>query len=63
MEEQMILKATGICKNYGSKPVLKDVNLTINKGDIYGLVGKNGAGKTTIMRIMTGLQIPTWSSC
>ncbi len=59
MEEQMILKATGICKNYGSKPVLKDVNLTINKGDIYGLVGKNGAGKTTIMRIMTGLQIPT----
>ncbi|MBO7451971.1 MAG: ATP-binding cassette domain-containing protein [Clostridiales bacterium] len=59
MSEQMILKATGLCKNYGSRPVLKDVNLTINKGDIYGLVGRNGAGKTTIMRILTGLQVPT----
>lgn len=59
MEDQMILKATGLCKNYGSKQILKDVNITINKGDIYGLVGRNGAGKTTIMRIMTGLQVPT----
>ncbi|MBO7425660.1 MAG: ATP-binding cassette domain-containing protein [Clostridiales bacterium] len=59
MEDQMILKATGLCKNYGTKPILKDVNITINKGDIYGLVGRNGAGKTTIMRIMTGLQVPT----
>ena len=59
MEEQMILKASGLCKNYGSKAVLNDVNFTINKGDIYGLVGRNGAGKTTIMRIMTGLQVPT----
>ncbi|MCR5200473.1 MAG: ATP-binding cassette domain-containing protein [Saccharofermentans sp.] len=56
---EMILKASGLCKNYGKKSVLHDVDLTINKGDIYGLVGKNGAGKTTIMRIMTGLQHPT----
>ncbi|MCR5618233.1 MAG: ATP-binding cassette domain-containing protein [Clostridiales bacterium] len=59
MEDQMMIKATGLCKSYGRKPVLKDVNFTINKGDIYGLVGKNGAGKTTIMRILTGLQEPT----
>ena len=56
---EMILKATGLCKDYGKKSVLHNVDFTINKGDIYGLVGKNGAGKTTIMRIMTGLQVPT----
>ena len=55
---EMIIKASGVCKGYGSKQVLHDVNFTINKGDIYGLVGKNGAGKTTIMRILTGLQNP-----
>lgn len=55
----MILKATGLCKDYGKKSVLHNVDFTINKGDIYGLVGKNGAGKTTIMRIITGLQVPT----
>lgn len=56
---EMILKATGLCKDYGKKSVLHDVDFTVNKGDIYGLVGKNGAGKTTIMRIITGLQVPT----
>ncbi|MCR5048632.1 MAG: ATP-binding cassette domain-containing protein [Saccharofermentans sp.] len=55
----MILKATGLCKDYGKKSVLHNVDFTVNKGDIYGLVGKNGAGKTTIMRIITGLQVPT----
>lgn len=54
----MMIKASGVCKGYGKKQVLHDVDFTINKGDIYGLVGKNGAGKTTIMRILTGLQIP-----
>ncbi len=56
---EMILKATGLCKDYGKKSVLHNVDFTVNKGDIYGLVGKNGAGKTTIMRIITGLQVPT----
>lgn len=54
----MMIKATGVCKGYGNKQVLHDVDFTINKGEIYGLVGKNGAGKTTIMRILTGLQLP-----
>ncbi len=56
---EMILQAQGLCKSYGENPVLHNVDLKIDKGDIYGLVGKNGAGKTTLMRIMTGLQVPT----
>ena len=45
----------GIQKNYGSHQVLRDVNLTVRQGEIYGLVGKNGAGKTTIFKIILGL--------
>lgn len=44
-----------IHKNYGVHKVLSEVNLTVNKGDIYGLIGKNGAGKTTIFKIILGL--------
>lgn len=42
-------------KSYGKFEVLKDVNLHVNKGEIYGLIGKNGAGKTTIFKIILGL--------
>lgn len=50
-----ILKTNDLTKIYGSKIVLNKVNMTINKGDIYGFVGKNGAGKTTLMRTILGL--------
>lgn len=53
--EDMVLQLKGIKKRYGSQQVLKQVDVTIQKGQIYGLVGKNGAGKTTLMRILTGL--------
>ena len=41
-----------IYKNYDNLKVLKDVNLHVAKGEIYGLIGKNGAGKTTIFKII-----------
>ena len=44
-----------IYKQYGTHRVLEDVNLTIQEGEIYGLIGKNGAGKTTIFKIILGL--------
>lgn len=44
-----------ISKKYGNFAALKDVNLTVNKGDIYGLVGRNGAGKTTLFKVLLGL--------
>ena len=43
----------GIGKIYGKKQVLKDINLTLEKGKIYGLIGRNGAGKTTLLSIMS----------
>ncbi len=44
-----------IQKNYGTHQVLKDVDLTVRQGEIYGLIGKNGAGKTTNFKIILGL--------
>ncbi|WP_133015403.1 ABC transporter ATP-binding protein [Clostridium cuniculi] len=44
-----------INKYYDKFHVIKDLNLNIHKGEIYGLVGKNGAGKTTIFKIILGL--------
>ena len=40
-----VLQTTGLYKKYGDKVVTDNISLTINKGDIYGFVGKNGAGK------------------
>lgn len=39
--------------------VLNQVNLTIKAGEIYGLVGENGAGKSSLMKVITGLTKPT----
>ena len=50
-----IIKVNGISKNYKNINALKNVSLTINKGELYGLLGVNGAGKTTLIKILTGL--------
>ena len=50
-----ILEVNNISKNYDGQIVLDNLSLTINKGDIYGLIGRNGSGKTTLNRIITGL--------
>ncbi len=42
-----------VCKQYGTKQVLKNVNVTLEKGKIYGLIGRNGAGKTTLLSILS----------
>lgn len=47
------LVCENISKVYGKKEVLKNVNLELEKGKIYGLIGRNGAGKTTLLSIMS----------
>ena len=54
-----IVEAKDLCKRFGGKMAVDHVNMTVRKGDIYGLIGKNGAGKTTFMRIVCGLAAPT----
>lgn len=52
---EIICQTTELCKKYKNFHVLQDVNLSINRGEIYGLIGENGAGKSTLIRILTGL--------
>ena len=59
---EYILETQGLTKVYGSKEAAKDINLHISEGQIYGLIGRNGAGKTTIMRMISGLSTPTRGS-
>ena len=52
---ELVLQTSGLTKKYGKQIAVNNVDLNIEKGDIYGLIGKNGAGKTTIMKIVCGL--------
>jgi len=56
---QAILQTHGLTKKYGDFLALDAVSLTLKKGDIYGLVGRNGAGKTTFFKCVMGLATPT----
>ena len=57
-----LITTTDLCKRYGSKMVINHVNMHIPEQAIYGFVGENGSGKTTIMRLLTGLAEPTSGS-
>ena len=52
---EVILKTNNLTKVYGVRKVVDGVNMTIKKGEIYGFIGKNGAGKTTFMRMILSL--------
>lgn len=56
---EYILETHELTKRYGEKAAASNVNLHIKAGEIYGLIGRNGAGKTTIMRMISGLSTPT----
>jgi len=48
-----------VSKRYGKKSVLDGLNITVRQGEIYGLIGKNGAGKTTMFNMVSGIYTPT----
>lgn len=54
-----LLECKMLCKNYDDKQILKDINLKIPRGKIIGLLGKNGTGKTTLIKLINDLLIPT----
>ena len=55
MAENNLLEIKKVSKNYGPKIAIKEVSLKLNKGEITGLIGHNGVGKSTLMGIVTGL--------
>ena len=56
------IQINGLVKYFDGRCVLKGINLAVPKGSIYGLLGRNGVGKTTMIRILLGLDSPTRGS-
>ena len=54
-DKTTLIRAQGINKNFAGRPVLQNVDLTLNAGQAVTLIGPNGAGKTTLVRILLGL--------
>ena len=54
-----MLEIKNLEKNFGEKRVLKGINLTVNKGDIIGIIGPSGCGKSTLLRCINLLEKPT----
>ena len=50
-----MIRVTGLVKNYGRVKALKSISFEVDKGSVFGFIGRNGAGKTTTMNILTGL--------
>jgi len=58
MQEAVALELDGVEKRFGQVDVLRGASMTVRPGEVVGLVGENGAGKTTILRIIVGLLRP-----
>ena len=56
---ETVIEAQALVKYYGGRRILNEINLKIPQGCIYGLLGRNGVGKTTLIRILMGLETPT----
>jgi ABC-2 type transport system ATP-binding protein len=58
-----MIKFDQVTKKFMNKVALRDVNLTVTKGKIVGLVGENGSGKSTTLKIVAGLTYPSKGTC
>ncbi len=58
MSATLSIQASNITKRYGNKTALDDISFTVDKGELFGFIGPDGAGKTTLFRLVTSLLIP-----
>ena len=58
-DNNVVMQIEGLCKTYGSHEVLKNISLTINKGDVIAIIGPSGCGKSTFIRMLNLLERPT----
>jgi ABC-2 type transport system ATP-binding protein len=56
--EEVVIRVEGLRKSYGEVLAVADVNLTVNRGEVFGILGPSGAGKTTTLEMMEGLRKP-----
>lgn len=58
----MVIQATNLTKKFGDFTAVNNISFSVGRGEIFGFLGANGAGKTTAMRILCGLSVPTGGS-
>ena len=54
-----VIRTEGLTRKFGDNTAVNDLSLTVREGEVFGLVGPDGAGKTTVMRLLAGLMLPT----
>ncbi|MCZ6775630.1 MAG: ATP-binding cassette domain-containing protein, partial [Ignavibacteria bacterium] len=59
MSSEVVLQTHNLSKRYKNRWAVKDVNLTVRRGEVFGFLGPNGAGKSTTIRMLLSLVTPT----
>lgn len=54
-----LIKTIDLCQRHGGRDVLKNINISVDKGEVFALIGTTGAGKTTLLRLIDLLDLPT----
>ena len=62
MNEKALCTARELAIGYGKTPLLSDIYLGVQPGQILTLIGPNGAGKTTVFNLLTGASLPPWAA-
>ncbi|MDO5725126.1 MAG: ABC transporter ATP-binding protein [Tissierellia bacterium] len=57
--DRAIVQTHGLCKNYGNKRALNDINISLYENRVMGILGPNGSGKTTLIKILAGILNPS----
>ena len=53
-----MIEIRNVCKSFKNNIILNDINMKLEEGNIYGFVGRNGSGKTVLLKIICGLYMP-----
>ena len=61
-QDSVVLRTTSLCKNFGKLEAVKNLNLELRRGEVFGFLGPNGAGKSTTVGMILGLITPTAGS-
>ena len=62
LKKEVVIEVNGLTKKFGEFTAVDHISFEVTKGEIFGFLGANGAGKTTAMRMLTGLSLPTAGS-